>query len=349
MQDNEKKPGTDLVPQKEKFSVAMQTPKIQDLIKNTLIDPKRAARFTAQISSVVAMNPSLQECDAFTVINAALVGEALELAPSPQLGYFHIVPFQEKKWNPETRTREVVRVVATPIIGYKGYIQLAIRTGKYEDIDAIEVYENEFLGYDGFRRPQFAFFQKPEQFKGRKVIGYMAYFQLITGFHKTLFWTVEEMLEHADTYSAAFSATDYKRLQEGKIPASEMWKYSSHWYANFDDMAKKTMLRQILSKWGIMSVELQKAFEDDFGVRDEAGKITYPDNTPKIVDDIHKGAENEAGTTPIPTTPESPKDSEPQKEPDPKEPVKEPEPAPTLFTQNPGTPPATSKPNPFRK
>lgn len=343
-------PENQLTVQKEKFSVAMQTPKIQDLIKNTLTDPKRAARFIAQISSVVAMNPSLQECDPFTVINSALVAEALELPPSPQLGYFHIVPMKQRKWNPEKREREVARIVATPIIGYKGYIQLAIRTGKYEDIDAIEVHEGEFIGYDGLRRPQFAFFQKPEQFQGRKVIGYMAYFQLISGFHKTLYWTAEEMLEHADTYSEAFSATDYKRLKEGKIPADEMWKYSSDWYANFDDMAKKTMLRQILSKWGIMSVELQKAFEEDSSARDENGRIIYPDNQRRAADDIHGGAEREAGSVlPPPSTPEpqpeAPKDPEPKTPETPKVPEQG-----TLFGQpGSGSAEPETKKNPFRK
>lgn len=95
-------------------------------------------------------------------------------------------------------------------------------------------------------------------------VGYYAMFEYIGGtFRKTMYWTKEKMLRHADRYSPAFSAEDYQKLQEGKIPKSEAWKYSSFWYKSFDDMAIKTMLRQILSRWGIMSIDLQRAFEAD--------------------------------------------------------------------------------------
>ena len=86
------------------------------------------------------------------------------------------------------------------------------------------------------------------------------------------------MLNHADTYSQAFNKEDYERLIAGKIPKKELWKYSSFWYKNFDEMAEKTMVRQLISKWGIMSIEMQTAYEKDMAVIDENGNPAYVDN-----------------------------------------------------------------------
>ena len=114
---------------KPKFSVAIQTPMYQKLVNDTLGDPDRARRFVAAISSAVAVNPSLQECDAGTVLTAALLGESLNLSPSPQLGQYYMVPYKDKKRG----------TVAQFQLGYKGYIQLAERSGQYLDIDAFPV------------------------------------------------------------------------------------------------------------------------------------------------------------------------------------------------------------------
>jgi len=91
----------------------------------------------------------------------------------------------------------------------------------------------------------------------------MAYFEYLNGFRKVLYWSKEKMMTHTDTYSPAFSRIKYEELQAGKIPQSEMWKYSSFWYKSFDDMAKKTMLRQLISRWGVMSIDMQTAIEGD--------------------------------------------------------------------------------------
>lgn len=95
------------------------------------------------------------------------------------------------------------------------------------------------------------------------VIGYMAFFEYLNGFRKVLYWSKQKMIRHADTYSPAYSAEAHKKLLSGEIPEKDMWKYSSFWYKNFDDMAKKTMLRQLISRWGVMSTELQRAFVQD--------------------------------------------------------------------------------------
>lgn len=132
-------------PQKQKFSVAINSKMYQNLIASTLRDPARARRFTAAITSAVAVNPALQECDAGTILAGALLGESLNLSPSPQLGQYYLVPFKQKaKYDrggnmirPETTT-------ATFVLGYKGYIQLALRSGQYKDLDVMVIKQGEY-------------------------------------------------------------------------------------------------------------------------------------------------------------------------------------------------------------
>ena len=123
---------------KPKFSLAIQSVKYKNLINNTLGDPKRAAKFIASISSAVGSNYQLQQCDAGSILTGALLGEALNLSPSPQLGQYYLVPFKTKAGT----------YVAQFQLGYKGYLQLAIRSGQYQDIDVVEIHEGEYLGRD---------------------------------------------------------------------------------------------------------------------------------------------------------------------------------------------------------
>ena len=262
---NDSKPGNNAVitADKTKFSLKIQSPQIQELIYKTLGDPKRAQRFVASISSVVATNPKLAECEISTIINGALLGEALNLVPSPQLGQYYLVPFKDNTNN---------RIVATFILGYKGYIQLAIRSGYYKRINVLEIKEGELLGWnplteelnvkitDDTKQVADGVFVSRDTLP---TIGYVAQFEYLNGFIKTMYFSYAKMLNHANEYSAAFKADAYAQLKAGKIPKNEMWKYSSFWYENFDEMAKKTMLRQLISKWGVMSVEMQQAFEHD--------------------------------------------------------------------------------------
>lgn len=244
--------------QKPKFSVAITTKGYQSLIANTLRDPARVRRFTASITSAVAVNPALQECDAGTILAGALLGESLNLSPSPQLGQYYLVPFKNSKAN---------KIDAQFVLGYKGYIQLALRSGQYADLDVTEIKQGEYLGKDSMTgKPKFQFIEDDDQRDALPTVGYMAYFEYMNGFRKVLYWSKEKMMNHADTYSKAFSRQKYEELLAGKIPESEMWKYSSFWYKSFDDMAKKTMLRQLISRWGVMSIEMTKALESDNAV-----------------------------------------------------------------------------------
>ena len=109
----------------------------------------------------------------------------------------------------------------------------------------------------------FAFLSDDEEWQRRPTAGYMAYLEYDGGFRKTVYWSKEKMMAHADRFSPAFSAQALKRLEAGEIPDRDLWRYSSFWYKDFDGMACKTMLRQLISKWGILSTEMQAAITQD--------------------------------------------------------------------------------------
>lgn len=234
-----------------------------------------AQEFITSITSAVNNNPTLAECDSQSIISAALLGQSLHLKPSPQLGYFYMVPFNNKKKGCKEAQFQ---------IGYKGYLQLAIRTGEYVDIDAMEIREGEYKGRNRLTgKPEFEFVDDDAVRENLPVVGYMAYFEMKNGYIKRLYWSKEKMIKHADEYSQAFSAKKLEELQAGKIPQDELWKYSSFWYKNFDEMAKKTMLRQLLSKHALLSTEMQKAIESDQAVINEELQPSYVDN-PDVID-----------------------------------------------------------------
>ena len=280
------------------FSAVISSDSYKKLINNTLRDPNRANRFVASITSAVSANPALQKCDAATIVSSALLGESLNLSPSPVLGQFYMVPYEDRKNN---------RTVAQFQIGYKGYIQLAIRSGQYADIDAIEIRAGEYKGRDKLTgKPVFEFIEDDEVRENTTIIGYLAYFELLNGFKKTMYFSHEKMLNHADTYSKAFSRKKYEDLQAGKIPQSEMWKYSSPWYTGFVGMALKTCLRQLLNKFSILSIEMQTAIANDMATINEDGSAEYIDNAPGAELDASAEADGviiNAESEPIPNDP----------------------------------------------
>lgn len=253
---------------KQTFSVAISTESYQNLIRNTLKDPDRANSFIASITSAVATTPALQTCEPSSILAGGLLGEALKLSPSPQLGQYYLVPFKQKaKYDREGRLLSPECSKAQFVLGYKGYVQLALRSAQYKDIDCMEIRQGEYLGKDPeTAKPRFRFIEDDDLRESLPIVGYMAYFEYSTGFRKCIYWSKEKMLRHADTYSMAFSREAYEKMQNGQIPQKDMWKYSSFWYKDFDGMAKKTLLRQLISKWGIMSTEIQKALVTDTGV-----------------------------------------------------------------------------------
>lgn len=273
--------------QQPKFSVAITTKGYQSLINNTLGDPDRAKRFVAAITSAVAVNPQLKTCEAGSILAGGLLGESLNLSPSPQLGQYYLVPFKQKaKYDRQGNMIAPECYKAQFVLGYKGYIQLAIRSGYYQKLNVIEIKEGELVHFDPLNEEiecrLIEDFEKREQ---AETTGYYAMFEYVNGFRKAIYWSKEKMMTHADSFSPAFSAQAYKRLLAGEIPEKDLWKFSSFWYKNFDDMAKKTMLRQLISRWGVMSTELQQAFAGDASlVEVDAGQgfVTTPADEPVL-------------------------------------------------------------------
>lgn len=266
---------------KGSFSNFMQTTG-NKLVANTLQDDKRKTQFIANVISAVSNNPTLQECEQVSVVSAALQAEALHFPINNSLGYVYLVPYNDKKKGK----------VAQFQIGYKGYIQLAIRSGQYKSINVVEVKDGELGEYDPLNGQKFNWVKDYSKRKNLKTIGYVGQFELINGFKTQLYISYEEMLDHADTYSQAFSKNatvkksngkeyklvSYEDYKAGKYNEKDDWLYSSFWYRSFDEMAKKTVLRQLLSKWGIMSVEMQEAYIKDQTEMKSDGTYDYVDS-----------------------------------------------------------------------
>lgn len=239
---------------------------------NNIVGGKDGQRFITAITSAVSTNPMLAECENSTILSAALLGESLKLSPSPQLGQYYLVPFNDKKRGCK---------VAQFQLGYKGYVQLAIRSGMYKKLNVLPLKSGELINFDPLEETiEVQLIDDEVARENAPTIGYYAMFEYTNGFKKAMYWSREKMMSHADKFSMAFHADKYQELLDGKIPQSEMWKYSSFWYKNFDDMACKTMLRQLISKWGIMSIEMQQAFESDQGVISDSGHVDYVENQP---------------------------------------------------------------------
>lgn len=252
---------------------------------NETVGGANGQRFITSILSAVSTNPSLQECEHASIISAAFLGEALKLSPSPQLGQYYMVPFNKKIKNPDGTTSTIK--VAQFQIGYKGYIQLAIRSGYYKTINVLAIKDGELISYNPLTEElNVNLIEDDEQREQTETIGYYAIFEYQNGFRKTMYWSKKKMLAHANKYSQAFNSESYKKLQEGKIPQSDLWKYSSFWYKDFDGMAYKTMLRQLISKWGIMSIDMQTAMEKDMATIKENGDYEYIESVDSNVEDI---------------------------------------------------------------
>lgn len=238
---------------KPKFTAVINSDGYKRMINNTLGNPQKAARFVTAITSAVSTNPALAECEASTIVSAGLLGEGLNLSPSPQLGQYYLVPFNDRKNG---------RKVAQFQLGYKGYIQLAIRSGQYKKLNVLPIKEGELISFNPLEEEiQVQLIEDETAREQASTIGYYAMFEYTNGFKKAMYWSREKMESHAEKYSMGYKAH----------------KGYTFWEKDFDAMACKTMLRQIISKWGIMSIEMQKAIESDMGVISESGAVDYVD------------------------------------------------------------------------
>lgn len=255
---------------------------------NQVIGGKDGQRFISAVVSAVQTNPALQECTNQSILSAALLGESLKLSPSPQLGQYYMVPFNDKERGK----------VAQFQLGYKGYIQLAIRSGQYKKLNVLAIKAGELVKFDPLNEEiEVKLIEDEEQREAAETIGYYAMFEYTNGFRKAIYWSRNKMLAHADKYSQAFSkdgGTVKTRYGEKKkvsyadyltenYDPKDAWMYSSFWYKDFDGMAYKTMLRQLISKWGIMSIDMQSAIDADMAVINEDGTKDYVDNDPDVI------------------------------------------------------------------
>jgi len=235
------------------FNSYMTSGSIQKRINEIIGDEKRGARFVTAIVSAVNNNPQLKECRNDSILAGALLGESLNLSPSPQLGNYYLVPFNDKERGK----------VATFQLGWKGYYQLALRSGQYKKINVIEIKEGELISWNPLEEELKANIIEDDEKRAKlKTIGYYAFYENINGFRKCLYWSREKMENHANTYSQGYKAK----------------KGYTFWEKNFDEMAKKTMLRQLISKYGVMSIDMQNAYESDMAVINEDGSKVYVDN-----------------------------------------------------------------------
>jgi recombination protein RecT len=244
----------ELTTRKPPFSVAIQSDMYKNLINNTLGDEDRAKRFIAAISSAVATNSDLKECDAGTILSGALLGESLNLSPSPQLGQYYLVPFNNNKKGVKEAQFQ---------LGYKGYVQLALRSGYYKKLNVLAIKKGELVKYDPLNEEiEVNLIEDDIQRESAETIGYYAMFEYLNGFRKAMYWSKVKMEKHAIKYSKGYQAK----------------KGYTFWEKDFDGMAYKTMLRQLISKWGIMSLEMQNAFEKDMASIQTDGTFEYVDN-----------------------------------------------------------------------
>lgn len=225
-------PGRDLArvtPAAGTVAALVQTKLYQDKFKEVL--GQRAPQFIASLTTLVYANKQLKECDPRTVIAAAIQAAALDLPIDPNLGFAYIIPYKT-----EARFQA----------GWKTYVQLAHRTGQYHNIHVAEVYTGMVKSVHPFTGvPVFG------ERSGDDVTGYMAYFQLTNGFEKYLYMTSEALLAHGEKYSKTFRRDDSK------------------WKTDFPAMAKKTVIKQLLSKWGPLSIEMRTVLAAEAVAEDE--------------------------------------------------------------------------------
>lgn len=206
----------------------MDMPTMQKKFHDVLKEKSKG--FITSVLNLVNNDSYLAKSNAMSIVTSAMVAATLDLPVDKNLGYAWIVPFKDKNRNYEQ--------YAQFQLGYKGYIQLALRTGQYKNINATQVYEGEIKNWDRFTET----YERGERVSD-KVVGYLGYFEMINGFNKTVYWTKDQMEAHRVQFNKGKNKTALTGV----------------WHDNYDAMAIKTVIRNMLSKWGILSIDMQKA------------------------------------------------------------------------------------------
>ena len=236
----------------------METPTMQNKFKSVLKD--KSSGFTSSVLNLVNNNTYLSQAEPMSILTSAMIAATLDLPIDKNLGFAWLVPFRD--WKDGNKQKAQFQ------LGYKGYIQLALRTGQYKNINATQVYEGEIRNWDRFTEE----YERGERVSD-KVVGYLGYFEMTNGFKKTVYWTKGQIEEHRIRFNKA----------KDKRALTGVWK------DNYDAMAVKTVLRNLLGKWGILSIEMQKAQSVDGTspeeVDDAGNPIDITDNVSESNDD----------------------------------------------------------------
>ena len=254
---------TSLKKQGENVTKLTTLARVKGLLGNDQVKEKfnevlkdKAPGFIASITSLVSSSQNFEDVDANTIMQSAMVAATLDLPINPNLGFAYVVPYGGK---------------AQFQMVWKGFVQLALRTGQYRLLNAIEVYEGELISRNKITGE--IVLDETKRISD-KVIGFVSFFRLVNGFEKTLYMSAEEMEKHAKRYSQTYKSTKKWVVEQSK------------WTTDFDAMALKTVIKLLLSKYGILSVQLQKAIQADQAVisetKDGEAVYEYVDNAEEI-------------------------------------------------------------------
>lgn len=232
------------------FAAYMTNEAVQQQIAGIVKDSKT---FITSVVSAVQANPALNDCTKQSILSAALLGESLKLSPSPQLGQYYMVPFDNRKAGAKE---------AQFILGYKGFLQLAIRSGQYKKINVLPIKEGELVRFDPLEETiEVNLIEDEEERENTPTCGYYAFYEYMNGFRKSIYWSRKKMESHALKYSKGYAAK----------------KGYTFWEKDFDSMACKTMIRQLIGRYGIMSIDMQRAYDADMAVIREDDTYDYVD------------------------------------------------------------------------
>ena len=234
------------------FKNYLNSGNVQALLKNRLSSDKMKTDFMSSVIEIVTGSPELQQCDPQSILSESLKAASIHLPLNKALGRCYVVPFKNKGV-----------LTATMVIGYKGYIQLAKNSGKYRNINADVVYEGQ-ITYTNYLTGEIKIDHAPTS---DKVVGFFAYIEELNGFNKTLFMTIEQIAHYAKTYVPYLKFNN--KVTEDTIK-QKLQNHATHgpeqgigWMSDSVTMAKKTCLRQLLTKWGNLSIEEQEAIAND--------------------------------------------------------------------------------------
>lgn len=249
-----------------RFNATIKNERTQEYLRQVL--GKNASSFVTSLTSIVSSNTSLQMCEPLSLMYVGIKAAALNLPLDPNLGLAYPIPYKNNKTG---------KTEAQFQIGWKGIVQLAIRSGQFKAINVTDIREGEYLGEDiltGELR-----LAQVDNRENRKVVGYAAYMRLVNGFEKSMYWSYDKVEAHARQYSQTYgSSKDYIRKQ-------------SKWTTDFDAMAKKTVLKMLLSKYAPLSIEMRDAIQADQAVFTAEGDSKYLDN-PDNADSLDELAED---------------------------------------------------------